>query len=381
MPMPIETSPESLQMTVWAFGRAHFSREHFLLPGKLFAADNQVTTFGRAWKGRQERLVGGGTPVALSMCAADLEVANEYPPINLVSDRLLGGVGGRAAICGRDRRTLCHEAHRPLRRGPAADRGAGSRYRHRVEPGGLPARNGAVCGQDIRGDSATLPAFEYEVAVGKPAAEILRVARERSCELIVISTHGLTGIRKLFFGSTTERVLRETTVPVLVTPPLDPGPVRLEDATRLIGRIVVPVDLSPASLYQTQVAYALAEALGAAMILVHVIEPLKTWLAARLPLARIEADRRAIAEDGLGELMAIIPPRLHREALVANGDPAEELAKVVHDRHAGLVVMGLHGSPLLGPRMGSVTYRLLCSIPRWFSPSLQSVSRQRVRRS
>ncbi len=212
-------------------------------------------------------------------------------------------------------------------------------------------------------ESSTLPAFEYEVAVGKPAAEILRVARERSCQLIVISTHGLTGIRKLFFGSTTERVLRETTVPVLVTPPLDAGPVRVEDARRVIGRIVVPVDLSPASRHQTQVAHALAEALGAAMILVHVIEPLKTSLAARLNLARIEVDRRAIAEEGLGELVSLIPSRLNREALVVNGDPAEELSKVVHDRHADLVVMGLHGSPLFGPRMGSVTYRLLCLHP------------------
>jgi nucleotide-binding universal stress UspA family protein len=212
-------------------------------------------------------------------------------------------------------------------------------------------------------ESATLPALEYEVAVGKPAAEILRVARERSCELIVISTHGLTGMRKLFFGSTTERVLRETTRPVLVTPPLDPGPLRLEDAKRLIGRIVVPVDLSPASRHQTRVAYGLAEALGVPMILVHVIEPLKSRLAARLHLAGIEGDRRCVAEDGLSELMAIVPPRLHPEALVAYGDPAEELSKVVHDRHAGLVVMGLHGSPLLGPRMGSVTYRMLCLYP------------------
>jgi nucleotide-binding universal stress UspA family protein len=123
------------------------------------------------------------------------------------------------------------------------------------------------------------------------------------------------------------------------------------------------VDLSPASRHQTRVAYGLAEALGVPMILVHVIEPLKTRLAARLHLAGIEGDRRAIAEDGLGELMSTVPPRIHREALVAYGDPAEELSKVVHDRHAGLVVMGLHGSPLLGPRMGSVTYRMLCLTP------------------
>jgi len=39
-------------------------------------------------------------------------------------------------------------------------------------------------------DSPKLAMLEYEAAVGKPAPEILRVARERSCDLIVISTHG-----------------------------------------------------------------------------------------------------------------------------------------------------------------------------------------------
>ena len=205
--------------------------------------------------------------------------------------------------------------------------------------------------------------LEFEAAVGKPVPEILRVAREQSCDLIVVSSHGLTGMRKLFFGSTTERILRETTQPVLITPPVDPGPVRIEDAKRLIRRILVPVDLSPASIHQTQVARGLAEALDVRLILAHVIEPVKSRLAARLNLARVEADRRAVADDAMGELVATIPLRLHAEALIAYGDPAEELAKVAHDRQAGLVVIGLHGSPLLGPRMGSTTYRLLCLCP------------------
>jgi nucleotide-binding universal stress UspA family protein len=210
-------------------------------------------------------------------------------------------------------------------------------------------------------DSPALATLEYDVAVGKPAPEILRVARERSCDLIVISTHGLTGIRKLFFGSTTERVLRETTRPVLITPAVDPGPISLENAKRLLGRIVVPVDLSPASRHQAAVAAGLAEAAGIPLILVHVIEPVKSRLAARLHLvAGIEADRRAVADDALQDIAASLPPPVHAEALVAYGDPAEELAKVTHDRRAGLVVMGLHGSPITGPRMGSVTYRMLC---------------------
>lgn len=205
--------------------------------------------------------------------------------------------------------------------------------------------------------------LEYEVAVGKAAAEILRVARERSCDLIVISTHGLTGMRKLFFGSTTERVLRETTRPVLITPPTDPGPLRLEDARALVRRILVPVDLSPASLHQVQVARGLCDALDTPLLVAHVVEPIRSRLAAKFHLPSLEADRRAQAEDALAEIVATLPRKLHPEALIAYGDPAEEIAKVARDRQVGLVVMGLHGSPVLGPRMGSVTYRVLCLAP------------------
>jgi nucleotide-binding universal stress UspA family protein len=212
-------------------------------------------------------------------------------------------------------------------------------------------------------DEPVLALLEYEVAVGKPAPEILRVARERSCDLIVISTHGLTGARKLFFGSTTERVLRETSRPVLVVPPHDPGPIRIEDAKRLLGRVLVPVDLSSASLHQTQIARGIAEAIAVPLIAVHVVEPVKSRLASKLHGASVEANRRAVAEDRLTELLSTTPRRLDAEPLVAYGDPAEEIAKVARDRQAGLIVMGLHGSPLLGPRMGSVTYRLLCLSP------------------
>ena len=212
-------------------------------------------------------------------------------------------------------------------------------------------------------DPAALARCEYDVAVGKPPTEILRVARERSCELIVMSSQGVTGSRKLFFGSTTERVLRETTVPVLVTPPVNPGRVHLEDARRLLGRILVPVDLSTASHHQVQVAAGLATALHLPLVIVHVVEPVRSVLLSRLHSTGLDTNRRSVAEEGLQELIATVPASARPEALVAFGDPAEEAAKVARDRHAGLVVMGLHGSPLLGPRMGSVTYRMMCLTP------------------
>jgi nucleotide-binding universal stress UspA family protein len=215
----------------------------------------------------------------------------------------------------------------------------------------------------FQGDAATLSMCGYEVAVGTPHVEILRVARERSCDVIVMSSHGLTGVRKAFFGSTTERVLRETRVPVLVTPPVNPGPVHVEDAKALLRQVVAPVDLSPASRYQTQVAGGLADALNLPLVLVHVIEPVRSRRLARLDLPGLESVRRATAEEGLDRLIAAIPPGVRREVLIAVGDPAEEASNVVRDRQAGLVVMGLHASPLLGPRMGSVTYRMLCLSP------------------
>ncbi len=211
-------------------------------------------------------------------------------------------------------------------------------------------------------DSSTLAMCEYLATVGKPAVEILRVAHERSSDLIVMSSHGLTGPRKLFFGSTTERVLRATTVPVLVTPAVEPGPVHIEEAGQLVGRIVVPVDLTPASVHQTRVASGLAEAFNLPLVLLHVVEPLGSRLFNRFKPRDFEANRKAAAEERLEVLRAINPSEVREktEVVIVYGDPAEEAAKVIHDRHAGLVVMGLHSSPLLGPRMGSVTYRMLC---------------------
>src|SRR5690606_27395899 len=65
---------------------------------------------------------------------------------------------------------------------------------------------------DTFGGRAPVDDVELLVETGKPAPEILRVAAAGRHDLIVMSSHGLTGIRKMFFGTTTERVLRETHV-------------------------------------------------------------------------------------------------------------------------------------------------------------------------
>lgn len=216
------------------------------------------------------------------------------------------------------------------------------------------------CRETLGGKVHAVGAVRLEAAAGKPAAEILRISRERGCDLIVMGSHGATGFRKLFFGSTTERVLRETTVPVLVTPAEDAGPRHAGDARTVVRRVLAPVDLTPATAHQIAIAQRVAEHLRLPLLLLHVVEPVRSMVAGQPRLPKIDAERRDRAEREMDAVTATVPPAVKPEALIAYGEPAEEIAKVATEREAGLIVMGLHSSPLLGPRMGSVTYRVLC---------------------
>lgn len=54
-----------------------------------------------------------------------------------------------------------------------------------------------------------------EKGIGEPAFEIVEVARELGCDLIVLGTHGRTGLAHALLGSTAERVVRRAGCPVL----------------------------------------------------------------------------------------------------------------------------------------------------------------------
>jgi nucleotide-binding universal stress UspA family protein len=56
---------------------------------------------------------------------------------------------------------------------------------------------------------------EYHVVEGEPAAEIVRFAVERKADMIVLGTHGRTGIGRFLLGSVAEQVMRKAPCPVL----------------------------------------------------------------------------------------------------------------------------------------------------------------------
>lgn len=209
----------------------------------------------------------------------------------------------------------------------------------------------------------TFATLRLATATGKPAEEILRAVGEAHHDLIVMSTHGATGLQKVVFGSTTERVLRETPVPVIVTPAQDPGPDSVAAWQRAVETILVPVDLSAASAGQVRVASGLAHALGSRLVIAHVLEPLRHRFGADHLMAQAETTRRSQVTHLLEELVHLVPPDLSVEMMMGHGQPADEIARLTAECRAGAVVVGLHASPDRNRRMGTVTYRLLCQAP------------------
>jgi hypothetical protein len=90
--------------------------------------------------------------------------------------------------------------------------------------------------------------------VGDPATEIIALAKREHAQLIVVATHGLSGYRNMLLGWTTERILRQTTVPVLVGSPPEQTPPSTDSLTIEVGRVLAPVDFKDDSVTDVRAA-------------------------------------------------------------------------------------------------------------------------------
>lgn len=58
--------------------------------------------------------------------------------------------------------------------------------------------------------------IDTQVVEGYPSSALLNVAKGTTADLIVMGSHGRTGLKKLWLGSVAESVVREATIPVLI---------------------------------------------------------------------------------------------------------------------------------------------------------------------
>ena len=159
--------------------------------------------------------------------------------------------------------------------------------------------------------------------------------------------------RKLFFGSTSEAVLRATPAPVLVVPANSRRPTQNWPGDRIVGGVEIDRD----GRADVQAMAGVARVLGSTLTVAHVVRPVPgpPWLGHQLT----DENRRrvAAASAALDKLSA----KAGAESRVLLGDPAEELPALAIDVKAGLIVLKLRrGHGLFGKRQGSTTYRILC---------------------
>ena len=196
---------------------------------------------------------------------------------------------------------------------------------------------------------------------GAPAARILAVAAEESADLVVMGTHGRTGLDRLVLGSVADRVIRTATCPVLTvrTRPAAPAP-------KPLARICYATDFSPSARAAWPYAVALAEAAGADVDLLHVTpQPVADRHLSPEALGRMARLLREQGEAQVDQFLAdspLPPDRIH--VAVRPGDPGEQILHWAQARTADLVVMGTHGwSGLLRWMLGSVAHHVIQLAP------------------
>jgi len=103
---------------------------------------------------------------------------------------------------------------------------------------------------------------------GDAVSAILHALRDSRPGLVVMATHGRTGLTRIRLGSVMESVLRQSPVPVLTVGPA----VKLPTSLGPLRRVLTPVDLQGSSQAAFQHAAELTEATGAELIALHVLE-------------------------------------------------------------------------------------------------------------
>jgi nucleotide-binding universal stress UspA family protein len=180
---------------------------------------------------------------------------------------------------------------------------------------------------------------------GDVVEAIIDQAGRESSDLIIMGTHGRSGISRVLLGSVTERVIREVRCPVMTIPAIAGTPANGEP--ELFDPILCPLDFSRSCRKALKLALSIREQADARLILLHVL-PGPTFAGGTLPLpvvAEINADAAEWRREALAALEQGLPEdarsRGGHKALVQSGRPSETILRIAQEEHAGLIVMGV----------------------------------------
>ncbi len=203
-----------------------------------------------------------------------------------------------------------------------------------------------------------------EVSREEPVDAILAAAAQHDADVIVMGSHGHTGLRHMMLGSVAERTLRMATTPVLVVKEDEAG------AADDIRRIVLATDFSPHADAAAELAVAFAKWLGASVDICHVqATPQAAWVSIEPPPPNewVEALHRNAAERIQGVLAAFRDAGVEARTHLVDDTPSVAIPALAEECDADLIIMGTRGhSGLKHVLLGSVAERTVrmatCSV-------------------
>jgi nucleotide-binding universal stress UspA family protein len=209
--------------------------------------------------------------------------------------------------------------------------------------------------------------LQRHLALGSAPRAILSAAADLGCDLVVMGTHGRTGVRRLVLGSVAERVVRSSPCPVLVV---------REDRQPRLDNVLVPVDFSDHSTNAARYAIRLASRANPAIELLHVWDipphmrsvaiaeraggaPVPLW---ELTRGRVQAAMSELVAKLDAEINAAMDERhgLLLRQRIEIGSTAETITDIAAMSGHDLIVLGTHGRTGLSRlAMGSVASKVV----------------------
>ncbi|HKS74786.1 MAG TPA: universal stress protein [Terriglobales bacterium] len=185
--------------------------------------------------------------------------------------------------------------------------------------------------------------YRISVEKGDVWPTVSRIAEEESVDLVVVGTHGRSGVGRLLLGSVAETIFRQSPCPVLTVGP------NFEMSFPPSARprsVLFPTDFSPQAEHALPYAVSLAQQHQAQLTFLHVVEPVGEATFNKGRSIRYASTR-------LEELMAETAKlTAEREFIVETGGAAEAIVKVAAVTGAELVVLGVRASATLSDRLG-----------------------------